>query len=195
MEAREKILATAARLFARHGYESTSLSHVARDAEVSKALIFWHFESKERLFDEVIAQTIEPYRIVGGDIGNLDQMAPTEALVMLAERYTDFILQNLESVRFFLSLFLREEKMPDAFFAQVLDLYQHYRGLISDTIERGQRDGLFAEHFDARVRASLVVSALNGILVRGITGEEGDISAAQLGEELRTTLIDSLTRH
>ena len=49
MDARTKILETATRLFATHGYDSTSLAHVAKDAHVSKALIFWHFESKEAL--------------------------------------------------------------------------------------------------------------------------------------------------
>lgn len=195
MEARDKILATAARLFARHGYENTSLAHVARDAAVSKALIFWHFENKESLFDEVIAQTIAPYRIVGGDIGNLDSMAPVDALVMLAERYTEFVLEHIDSVRFFLSLFLRDEKMPDAFFAQVIDLYRHYRRLVGETIERGQRDGIFATQVDSQVRASLVLSTLNGILVRGLTGEEGEVSPEQLVAELRATLIDSMQRH
>ena len=43
MDAREKILETAMRLFATQGYSTTSLAQVAKEARVSKALIFWHF--------------------------------------------------------------------------------------------------------------------------------------------------------
>jgi AcrR family transcriptional regulator len=38
MDARVKILESANRLFARHGYENTALASVAREAKVSKAL-------------------------------------------------------------------------------------------------------------------------------------------------------------
>ena len=50
MDTREKILGTATRLFSTQGYANTSLSQVAKEAQVSKALIFWHFENKEKLF-------------------------------------------------------------------------------------------------------------------------------------------------
>ena len=192
MDARVKILKSANRLFARQGYENTSLASVAREAKVSKALIFWHFENKECLFDEVIAETIAPYHIEGGDIENVNALAPDEALAVIADRYTAFVLEHIDSVRFFLSLFLREEKMPDAFFAQVLELYRHFQRLIAESIERGQEQGLFSSQLEAQVRASLILSTLNGILVQGLVSAEGSLSAKGLVEALRETLIDSM---
>src|SRR5262252_1663858 len=105
MDARTKILETAARLFATHGYENTSLSQVARDAAVSKALIFWHFETKENLFRAVLSRTVEPYSL---DL-DLDGLSETEQLKKLIDLYYEFVTENLYSVRFFLSLFLRDE--------------------------------------------------------------------------------------
>ncbi|HAC80963.1 MAG: TetR/AcrR family transcriptional regulator [Candidatus Binatia bacterium] len=192
MDARVKILESANRLFARHGYENTSLASVAREAKVSKALIFWHFENKECLFDEVIAETIAPYHIEGGDIENVNTLSPDDALEVIADRYTAFVLEHIESVRFFLSLFLREEKMPDAFFAQVLELYRHFRRLIRENIERGQKEGIFAQELDAEVRASLILSTLNGILVQGLVTTDGSPPAAGLVVALRETLIDPM---
>jgi hypothetical protein len=95
-------------------------------------------------------------------------------------------------VRFFLSLFLREEKMPDAFFAQVLELYRHFRRLIRENIERGQKEGIFAQELDAEVRASLILSTLNGILVQGLVTTDGSPPAAGLVVALRETLIDPM---
>ncbi|MFP6665042.1 MAG: TetR/AcrR family transcriptional regulator [Deltaproteobacteria bacterium] len=192
MDTRRNIINIAAHLFARHGYENTSLAQVARKAEVSKALIFWHFENKEALFDEVIEQTIAPYHIVGGAIGSLKNLAPADALEMIAERYTEFVLQHIESVRFFLSLFLREEKMPDAFFAQVIELYRQFRSLIGDTIQRGQDEGIFVKEIDAEIRAALMMSTLNGILVQGLTGQSSAVGSVELVAALKEALIDSL---
>ena len=45
-----RILETATKLFARHGYHATSMRQVARRAGVVPAAIYNHFPSKERLF-------------------------------------------------------------------------------------------------------------------------------------------------
>jgi len=51
---RERILAEAFELFARGGYNGTSLTDVAQAAGISKAGLLHHFGSKERLFSAVL---------------------------------------------------------------------------------------------------------------------------------------------
>ncbi|MFH5824756.1 TetR/AcrR family transcriptional regulator [Georgenia sp. AZ-5] len=51
---RERILHEAFDLFARRGYSATSLNDVARAADISKAGLLHHFESKEALFSAVL---------------------------------------------------------------------------------------------------------------------------------------------
>lgn len=46
------ILRTAARCFADHGYERTSIERIARDAGVALGLVRYHFVNKERLYFE-----------------------------------------------------------------------------------------------------------------------------------------------
>ena len=82
--------------------------------------------------------------------------------------------------------------MPDAFFAKVLELYRHFQRLIAENIERGQKEGLFSSRLDAQVRASLILSTLNGILVQGLVSSDGSLSAKGLVDALRETLIDSM---
>ena len=80
MDARDKILETATRLFSTQGYGSTSLSQVAKEARVSKALIFWHFENKERLFQSALQRSLEPYFVnVVGQLDGLDESAPDQS--------------------------------------------------------------------------------------------------------------------
>jgi AcrR family transcriptional regulator len=57
--ARERILDAAARLYADHGYEGTSMRRIAEEAGVTKPLIFYHFENKERLFSTLLRESID----------------------------------------------------------------------------------------------------------------------------------------
>ena len=50
---REQLLQVALEEFGRRGYHLTQMEHVAAAAQVSKALLYQHFTSKEELFEEV----------------------------------------------------------------------------------------------------------------------------------------------
>jgi AcrR family transcriptional regulator len=189
MDARTKILETATRLFSTHGYENTSLSQVAKDASVSKALIFWHFETKENLFQAVLNRTLEPLSL---EIDDLEGLSELEQLKKLVDLYCEFVTDNVYSVRFFLGLFLREEKRPDDLFGRLIDLYSLYRKVLGDIIERGQQQGTMSQEVNPSLHAALIMSALNGILVQGFMQEPAPPSADRLIEQLKVTLIDRL---
>ena len=109
LQTRDRILATAARLFSENGYEHTPLSHVAREAQVSKALVLWHFDSKEKLFRAALGRTLEPYFIDVDELEGLDEGAQIERLVDL---FYEFVRDNVYSVRFLLTLMIRGERKP-----------------------------------------------------------------------------------
>lgn len=54
---RERILATAAELFALHGYSSASLRDVADRLGITKAALYYHFDSK----DDILLTVLRPY--------------------------------------------------------------------------------------------------------------------------------------
>lgn len=49
-ETRERIIASAARVFGQKGFQRASLDEVAADAGMTKGAIYWHFKSKNDLF-------------------------------------------------------------------------------------------------------------------------------------------------
>ena len=57
---REKILKTAERLFARDGFDGTTMRRIAAKATVNLAAMHYHFGSKEALFDAVIQRRQVP---------------------------------------------------------------------------------------------------------------------------------------
>ena len=187
-EAREKILETAALLFARQGYESTSLSQVARQAKVSKALIFWHFDSKEKLYRNALGRTLEPYFINVDDIEGLGEREQIEHLIDL---FYDFVHENVYSVRFFLNLTLRGESRPDEGLSRVTELYRIFRSSLADIIESGRSRGVFRAEVNASREAALIMAALSGILIQQFMSDEAPIAADLVGH-LKSTLFQRL---
>lgn len=59
-DTKQRILDSAERLFALHGFEATSLRAIIGDAKVNLAAIHYHYRSKEALFDAVISRRVEP---------------------------------------------------------------------------------------------------------------------------------------
>jgi AcrR family transcriptional regulator len=189
LQAREKILTTAARLFSKQGYESTSLAQVAHQAKVSKALIFWHFDCKEKLYHSAVRKTLEPYFI---DIGDLEGLGEAEQITRLVDSFYDFVNENLYSVRFFLSLLLRAERQPDEVLGRIHQLYQMFRSSLADIIESGRRRGVFRSDIDSARDAALIMSGLAGILIQQFTGTEPLHDPKDSIEHLKTTIFQRL---
>jgi AcrR family transcriptional regulator len=58
-ETRERILASAAAVFGRKGFERSTLDEVAADAGMTKGAIYWHFKSKNDLFFALLDQRFQ----------------------------------------------------------------------------------------------------------------------------------------
>src|SRR5215510_5181709 len=57
----EAILEAAGQLFREHGYGAVSMDQIAREAGVSKATVYAHFESKDRLFASMVHNACRVY--------------------------------------------------------------------------------------------------------------------------------------
>jgi AcrR family transcriptional regulator len=67
---REAILASALRAFARAGYDGVGVREIASGAGVTAMLVNRYFGSKERLFAEVVAHTMETPNVITANIIN-----------------------------------------------------------------------------------------------------------------------------
>ena len=192
VDTRGKILETATRLFSAQGYSTTSLSQVAKEAQVSKALIFWHFENKETLFRTALQRTLEPYFI--NVVDDLEGLSEVDQIKRLIDDYYAFVSANVYSVKFILSLLLREEKHPDDLVGHMSELQRVYRNLLADIIEGGVQRGVFRATITPTLDAGLIMTALHGVLVQGFMGGSAPESAEAVVQHLKATLVDTLRR-
>ncbi len=68
IDTRERILRAAMKVFAMHGLFKAPLSMVAREAGVSKSLIFWYYGNRENLVREVVERVL-PLDVIEGCVG------------------------------------------------------------------------------------------------------------------------------
>ena len=184
---RDRILATAARLFSTRGYEHTPLSQVAREARVSKALVLWHFDNKEALFRAALGRTLEPYHLDVDDLSGLDENAQIE---LLMDRFYEFVRDNVYSVRFLFGLLIRGEPQRDDVISKVSDLYDLFRDVLTDIIERGRERGRFRAEAMPRLDASLILASLGGLLIERLLHDQAE--SAELLAHLKRTVVQRL---
>lgn len=61
-ERRAQLLERATLLFGEHGYEALSMAQIAREANISKALLYHYFPSKHKLFEAALMSGAEELR-------------------------------------------------------------------------------------------------------------------------------------
>lgn len=190
-EARDKILSTACELFAKQGYENTTLSQVAREAKVSKALIFWHFDSKEALYRSALRKTLEPYFINVDALEGLDERSQ---LILLIDQFYAFTRENVYSVRFFLTLTLRgDDQADDEGLTRVIALYRAFEASIAEILERGRRRGVFRSDTNMTREAAFIMATLGGILIQRFLSAPESGEPEALLDHLKATLFQRLT--
>lgn len=87
----ESILAAAKRTFLAAGFGAVSMDAIAREAGVSKATVYAHFNGKEELFGAVIGRECERY-FARFSAGELDPCDVRASLSVLGRRFLELLL-------------------------------------------------------------------------------------------------------
>lgn len=109
---KERMLAAALALFAKHGYTKTTMDKVAQQAAVSKGLVFKYFGDKELLYLAVLKKAYADL------LANLDwdvwqQSTDLVEMVVNATRYKMSVqLQHPDEFNVLLSAFVHQKQLP-----------------------------------------------------------------------------------
>lgn len=103
---KNEILKVAAGLFAEQGFEKTSMTNICEAADVSKGLVYHHFESKEAILKEIFEQSTE--RMIEMNKNLKSDTDPNSCLVNLIES----LFHHLENDKTFFQLNLNMMFQP-----------------------------------------------------------------------------------
>lgn len=97
---REEILLAGLNLFVKKGYSAAKTSDIAKEANMSNGLLFHYFDSKEKLYEELIR--------IGMDSSNEwlegNTNYPLAFFMTLTEKILDMIKENPYKAKFFILL-------------------------------------------------------------------------------------------
>ncbi len=115
--ARERILNTAVKIFAEKSYEGSRIDEIAKEANVPKSLIYYHFKSKDEILQVLIDNFIKEYLdLINDTTKESHQEKGKELPERMKNRYYDFGQRNADLVRVILIDSLKKTKEKPVLF-------------------------------------------------------------------------------
>lgn len=94
---KERILEKSLELFATKGYFDCSMDDISKAVEIKKASLYFHFPSKESIFQAVFQKIIENYSVfINGITAAGDDMNTVEKLSGIFRKYVKNCVNNYE---------------------------------------------------------------------------------------------------
>ena len=154
---REAILRAATRVFARSGYFNSKVADIARQADVADGTVYLYFKSKEEIlhsiFDQNMAEAISAARVLIEKLRD-----PGEKLRRIAMLHLERLGADRE-----LAVVFQVELRGSTKFMQEFSAagFAEYLGLLRQTIEEGQRSGVFRKDLSAKLVSKVLFGALD----------------------------------
>jgi len=136
---RERLLHTAAQLFADKGYHGTGVAELGRAVELGRGGLYHHMGSKEDLLVEISVRHVRDMVEVGESILASDE-APPEKLRALSRRLMRTIAENLAEVTVF---FHEVNNLKGEARAEVVEKRDRFEAIWRAVIDEGVEQGYF----------------------------------------------------
>ncbi|REK54088.1 MAG: TetR/AcrR family transcriptional regulator [Thermobacillus sp.] len=137
-DVKTRILTAAKKLFARHGYEATTVRQICEEAGANIALISYHFGGKENVF-AALFETALPHRRIEEAIAQ-PMADPAEAVRQIVAGVVAFQLSEPEMIAI-----MQQETMIDSPRRDLIrkHAFPVWRRLLQ-AIEEGRKQGIFS---------------------------------------------------
>lgn len=185
--ARAAILAAAERAFAKSGLAGARTESIAAEAGVNKALLYYYFNSKERLYEAVIEDHFREFNRRALEILNGPGSARS-VLLRYVELHFDFISARHRYASLYHQLMTAGGRLTRRV---VRKYFQPRSRAFARLLERGMRDGEFrrADRFHTGFSIiALIVFYFSAAPVLRLLGHSGAYSDASLKHRKREVL-------
>lgn len=161
-DARERILATAERMFAENGFDGTSTAKLAAQAGVPQGLVFYYFASKLELLLAIIRERVAPARVAATVPRNGASVRD------LLERAIESFADELERNRHIRVILFREAHLHPEIHDRAQQLLTEAAAAIADILA-GATDAID----DSTVLLAVAELVVRGLLVDAILLQRG----------------------
>lgn len=154
---KQKILASATKVFAEDGFSGGRIERISREASSNDRMIYYYFGNKEKLFTKVLEKTYLAF-YESEQALNLDLLSPVDALKKVIAFTFRYFLDHPEFVALLNDENLHRAK-HSSMSENIKNISGNIQGNLTPVLEAGQKKGLFRQDVVAR-NLYLTISAL-----------------------------------
>jgi AcrR family transcriptional regulator len=183
---KERLLHVATRLFARNGFEGTSVQDIVDAAGVTKGAMYHYYGSKDDLLYEVYHQLLTMQTSRLNDIVK-GSGTPAERLRAAA---IDVVVSSLDNLDDMIVFFRSLHMLPEDRQTQIRAERRAYHDQFKSLVEEGMADGTFGTEVPADIVVHYYLSTVNQLGSWFRPG--GPLTPTQVGEEYTKLLLGGL---
>ena len=182
-ETHRRILQAALDCFTRHGYHATTMDDIAAKSGTSKGTLYWHFSSKDDLFESAIRWFFDTS--FGPEVLVALERSPSAAdkLRMLTDSTVDLIGEAQPIFHLFLEFWASSPDRATSA-GTWLDLLDDYQDIIISIMHEGVERGEFSP-VDAEALAWALTAAYDGLAAYVMLNPDLDL------ERIHTALMET----
>ncbi|OBB57197.1 hypothetical protein A5757_21520 [Mycobacterium sp. 852013-51886_SCH5428379] len=184
---RAALLNSAVKLFAKQGYDATSVQEVVDDAERTKGAFYHYFDSKEDLLQQLHDNSVDYQLELVREVLKRDDPAD----ILLRELVTTVLMEPMGLYKSEISVFLHEvRRLTDKGFEGVLAKRDEFESCVVEIIERGVRTGVFKDLGPPRLLAFGIIGMCSWS--HNWLEPDGELTPRQIGELFADLLVSGL---
>lgn len=154
---RAAILRAAAKVFARNGYFNSKVADIAREAGVADGTVYLYFKNKDDVLISLVSQKMDEF-IARGRAQMETLNDPRDKLRALARLHLGGLGRDRDLAIVFQVELRQSTKFMEEFSATKMT---EYFSLMRQTIEEGQRRGIFRKNLNPKVVSKILYGALD----------------------------------
>jgi len=186
---RNKIVDAAVKLFSELGYHRTSMDDIAKEANVAKGTLYYHFSGKGELFETIVTYGFQLLR------DNIEQAlqadeAPDQQIRKIVHKHVELFLQYSELVH------IISNELTNGIEPEILErinrIKQSYIDFLSGVLRHGYEEGALN-----RINADLAAAGLLGMIESAsmyAVKRAETYSAAELHDTINALVLPALLK-
>jgi AcrR family transcriptional regulator len=171
-----ELLETAIGVFAKRGYQATTMDEIAEQAGVSKGMLYIYFKNKEALFGAVFRWFGKMTEEMMQDAID-DTKDEAEQIRCITAAWAEVAIHHREFVPLFLDFWAAASVhgMRNDYAEDLATMYDEYRTMIIGIIEQGKAQRIFKSDTDAEAIAYLLVGGMDGFFIQSWLSQPNNI--------------------
>jgi len=185
---RKAIMDAAADLFARSGYQGTSIKDIAAAVDLGESTLYGYFPGKQEILKAILFQQVE---LVDSLLVHLNELKDRPSFVNLIDVIMEKITSNLVYNRVMFAEAWTNDEVLNVF---VITRWQPVMAILQDFISKKTMAGVFRP-IDPRLAARMIIAIFIGALLPVLRGIEPPPSPRQrhfLSENIVELLFEGL---